>query len=414
MGQLLCGRKMEVQMSLVKNAVKAMLLVGTISAVATWAQPTPAPTTGDAACSPEPTGTVTDTVAGGPDNEGYFSLFDGTLKGWWHSCLTGHSQGNPQGAIFRIGEDKGVKAIYSTQRGDGIGGLLMTKKKFTNYEIVFDIWPDYNNDGGIFNRTTAGGRCFQTVLDYIGGASMGGTWGEGGFTGRDYRPFSFNGNENTLSIPGNGAGELSNWTTITSKLNPTSFGCPASGCTQAEWRTLWDMDGWNQFKIQFYGGHATGTGNIHMKSWFRKVGATNWVPVLQDTTLALVVPAGYIGLQVHGGNRFTGPKGTWYKSIKWRPVSDKGEPVIPVGLKNPAAAPKFGFALQMIGSSLSGTIEHDYTIKVQDVQGKTIQTFSGKAGHVNHEIASSATGWLNLKIATSRGVESARVLREVR
>ena len=41
----------------------------------------------------------------------------------------------------------------------------MTKKKFNNYEFVFDFWPDFGNDGGVFNRTPANGNCFQTVLD---------------------------------------------------------------------------------------------------------------------------------------------------------------------------------------------------------------------------------------------------------
>ena len=422
MGKLLCGRKMEVQMSWLKNAAKAMMVVGTISAFSAWAQPTPAPTTGDAACAATPGENLTaaDTVASTPDNEGYLNLFDGTLKGWWQSCQTGHSSGSTAGAIFRIGKDGETPAIYSTQRGDGIGGLLMTKKQFTNYEIVLTLWPDYGNDGGLFNRTTANGKCFQTVLDYIGGASMGGTWGEGGFTSRDFRPFSYNGNENTLSIPGNNAGELSNWTTITSKLNPTSFGCPASGCTQADWQSKWDANGWNEFKIQFYGGLRQ-TGNpadrenfIHMKSWFRKVGATAWVPVLQDTTLSQVVPKGFIGLQVHGGNRVNAPKGTWYKGVKWRPLTEKGELVTPVVLNHPGVAPKFGFGLQMIGSTLSGHIDANYEIVFQDVQGKILEKFSGSAGKVDHAMKTTATGWLTMKIHTSRGSEVARVLREAR
>jgi hypothetical protein len=398
------------------NAAKAMMVLGSVAAFSAWAQPTPAPTTGDAPCAQEPGATLTaaDTVASTPDADGYLNLFDGTLKGWWQSCQTGHSQGSPLGAIFRIGSDNGTPAIYSTQRGDGIGGLLMTKKKFTNYEIVLTLWPDFGNDGGLFNRTPANGRCFQTVLDYINGAAMGGTWGEGGFPSRDFRPFSFNGNENTLSIPGNGAGEMSNWTTITSKLNPTSFGCPATGCTQADWQKLWDANGWNEFKIQFYGGSAANTGNVHMKTWFRKLGAKDWVPVIQDTTYNQVVPPGYIGLQVHGGNRFNAPKGTWYKGVKWRPLTDKGEPIIPVVSVNPAAVPKFGFGLQMVGNALSGHIDADYSVSIQDVQGKVVERFSGRAGKVEHALATSASGMLTLKISTSRGTESARVLREIR
>jgi len=98
---------------------------------------------------------------------------------------------------------------------------MMTNKKFTNYEITFETWPDYGNDAGLFNRTPINGNCFQTVLDYIGSASVGGTWGEGGFTSRDYRPWAYN-SETSLAIPGNGNGDLSNWTNITKALKASS------------------------------------------------------------------------------------------------------------------------------------------------------------------------------------------------
>ena len=47
------------------------------------------------------------------DGNGYLSLFDGTFKGWWQSCLTVHSDnGSTVGGIFRISTAE--KAIYLT------------------------------------------------------------------------------------------------------------------------------------------------------------------------------------------------------------------------------------------------------------------------------------------------------------
>jgi hypothetical protein len=407
-------------MSWLKNAMKTMAILGTVSAVSVWAQPTPAPTTGDAPCTEEANVNPTDTVnsGGGVDADGYFPMFDGTFKGWFQSCKTGHSEGSNVGAIFRIGQADGKPAIYSTQRGSTTGGLLMTNKKFTNYEFVFQTWPDYGNDGGFFNRTPINGRCFQTVLDYIQGASVGGTWGEGGFTGRDFRPFSYNGNEQTLTIPGNGNGEMSNWTTITQKLKASgsepNLPCPNTGCTQAEWRTLWDMDGWNDFKVQFYGGSATGTGNIHMKTWFKKPTATVWVPVIQDTTLAQVVPAGYVGLQVHGGGRFGGAKGTWYRNIRWRPLDDKGVP-IPQKPKDGTSLRKdpslIESRLTATASMITGSMNMDYTMSVLDLKGRTLESFSGKSGAVNHAFKTNVYGPLTLRISTEHGVKTSHVTR---
>jgi hypothetical protein len=116
------------------------------------AQPTPAPASGDLPCKEDVDVVTKDTVAGVPDAEGYLPLFDGSFKGWFQSCKTSHSNNSNEGAIFRIGQADGKPAIYSTQRGTSTGGVMMTNKKFTNYEITFQTWPDYGNDAGLFNR----------------------------------------------------------------------------------------------------------------------------------------------------------------------------------------------------------------------------------------------------------------------
>lgn len=395
-----------------KTAAKAMGISVTAAVFAAWAQPTPAPTTGDLACKEEANVVGTDTVASAPDADGYLSLFDGTFKGWFQSCKTTHSSGSNVGAIFRIGTADGKPAIYSTQRGSGTGGIMMTNKKFTNYEIVFETWPDYGNDAGLFNRTTIAGKCFQTVLDYIGGASVGGTWGEGGFTGRDLRPWAYNG-ENNITIPGNGNGELSNWTTITQKLKASTepnIPCAASGCVASDYKTLWDIEGWNDMKVQFYGGTAA-NGKIHMKSWFKKPADKIWVPIIQDSGLTQTVPAGYIGLQVHGGGRFGGPKGTWYRNIRWRPIDDQGAIVVPVRAPGgtPMRAPNYKFTAD--ASVISGAIDMDYSIAVMDAAGRNLESFSGKAGAVNHRFATNARGVLFLSLKTAFGTQIAHVVR---
>jgi hypothetical protein len=410
------GSEMEFQIFRMKFVAKAMVL-GAIAAISAWSQPTPAPTTGDLACKEDADVVGTDTVVSTIDADGYASLFDGTFKGWFQSCKTGHSNGSTQGAIFRLGTADAKPAIYTTQRSGTIGGIMMTNKKYTNYEITFETWPDYGNDAGLFNRTPINGNCFQTVLDYIGSASVGGTWGEGGFTSRDYRPWAYN-SETSLAIPGNGNGELSNWTTITQKLKASTepnLPCATTGCVQADYLKLWDVDGWNQIKIQFYGGSASGTGNLHMKSWFKKPADNIWVPVIQDTTLAQVVPAGYIGLQVHGSGRFGGAKGTWYRNIRWRPLSDKGIPLpgYTGGTSGVQSAPMRApnFKLTANSAVISGTIDMDYSITVKDAAGRSLESFSGKPGAVNHAFSTNARGVLFLSIKTAFGIQTAHVVR---
>lgn len=403
------------------SSPKGLTLAAALAAVSAFAQPNP-PAAPYMACKQEPTGAaMTDTVGGGVDQCGYISLFDGaTDKGWWQSCQTGH--GGP--SKWKIVPEE--KAIYSTQDGTK-GSLLMSNKKFTNYEMVWEYWPDYGNDGGIFNRTPANGVCFQTVLDYIGGAAIGGTWAEGGFQPpRDYRPFSFANGEQNITIPGNGNGEPSNWTTMTQKMKAAGqqFDCPASGCTQADWQRLWDFNGWNQIRLQFYGGVA-GNNRVRMKFWFRKSGATSsaWVPVSYDTTLMKTIDPGYIGLQVHGGGRFGGARGTWYRNIKWTPLTDMGAYVYPAAA-NPGCvvgveeSKPTGYVQKVIftmdGSSMVGQMDLDHEITVKNINGVTVQTFKGKAGNVNYALNKKAVGWLALDIKTSQGTRHQKLIRDAK
>lgn len=385
-------------------AIPAAVVAFMANSVVAQPDPPPAPYL---ACGTEPAGAaMVDTVQSNPDAEGFYSLFDGaTQKGWWQSCQTGH--GGP--AKWKIMPD--LKAIFSTQDGNK-GSLLMTNKKFLHYELVWDYWPDFGNDGGIFNRTNAGGRCFQTVLDYIGGAAIGGTWGEGGFTGRDFRPFSFGGNEKSITIPGNPNGEPSNWTMMTQKMKAAgqAFPCPNTGCTQTEWNSLWDFDGWNQLRLKFYGGTAADN-RVRAKFWFRKVGATDWVPVAFDTTLTQVIAEGYIGLQVHGGGRFGGARGTWYRNIKWTPLNAKGERIITVGTRTPDG--KVHSDIQVGNHALMGKLDLDHEITLTDIRGVTVQTIKGKAGHFEYALAPRANGWLSMQIKTAKGIEHRTFMRDV-
>ncbi len=404
---------------MVKANIRVLITAAlSVFAVATYSQPA-APTTPDAVCAEVPAATGFDTVQSAATKDGFYQLFNGTdFTGWWQSCKTTHSSSNTQlGGVFRV--DPTLKAIYTTQRGSA-GGILMTKKKYLNYELVFETWPDFGNDAGIFNRTTATGACFQTVMDYISGASVGGTWGEGSFTGRDNRPWTYGNDDKTINI-GTGTDPNKNWTLFTKGLSPETYGCPATGCVAADYSRLWDVDGWNQFRIKFYGG-VSGNTRIRMKSYFRK--STNgdalpWVPVEFDTTLLQTVAEGYVGLQVHGGGRFSGAKGTWYRNIFIRPLTAEGKPL--AGAEEFMEYPKSGvssaqnhlqanqltngFEVSLVGRKLSGTAASGHTIAVSDANGKVVANYEGQAGNFNYILPASAKGALYLSLKSKDGVQ---------
>jgi hypothetical protein len=397
----------ESDMSAIPNLAKALALA-TVAAGAAFAQPTPPPAPYIACGTEPPPGPVTDTVVAQRQPDGFISIFNGTdFTGWWQSCVTQH-KGPAKWKV--VPEEKG---IFSTQDGSN-GGVLMTKKKYLHYELVWDYWPDFRNDGGLFNRTPANGRCFQTVLDYLSTGGFGGTWGENGFASRDYRPFAFGSNENTIAIPGKDNGEPSNWTVMTSKMKAAGevFDCPNTGCTQADWNRLWDADGWNQLRVKFYGG-VPGNQRVRMKFWFRKSRSNApWTPVSFDTTLTdRTIDSGYIGLQVHWAGRFSGPRGTWYRDIKVRRLSELGVPVDSIPTFSAPGA-KAMHDIVLADDALVGTLDSDYEIEVGNILGRTVQVMRGRAGRFEHRFLPHVNGNLTLRIKTARGVQMRTIVRD--
>jgi len=423
-----------------RHFVRAALVAAFVAGLAT-AQPTPAPTGGDLLCSPggaTPADTSAaaqlDTVVSARDADGFLNLFDGkSFKGWWQNCRSSHSSSDrTNGAIWRV--DSTRQAIYSTQRGTSTGGLLSTKKKYLHYEVIFETWAAYGNDAGFFHRNRVSGRCYQTVLDYLGGASFGGTWGEGGFPSRDHRPSAFNGNDSTLSIPGNTG---YNWTTFTAGLRAAGrdFPCPTTGCTQASWREHWKMgsnasvtDGWNTVRIKFYGGasrsqHLTNPGfdRVRMQSFFKSksdtgtsVNTIKWIPLWADSmvyTGAAVDSFGVpnpIAFQVHGGGRFGATRGTWYRNIRIRELDSLGNYTGPTSIAPGEARVEARYDVKAVGSVLSGMIDRNYTLSVSDASGRLLQTARGTAGAVRYELP-RGQGVLLVRIETDRGTQALRI-----
>ncbi len=423
--------------------LKSLSLAGLMAGLAA-AQPTPAPTTGDLLCSPggaSPQDTSAaaqvDTVVSAPDADGFRSIFDGqSFKGWWQNCRSSHSSSDRvNGAIWRV--DPQRQAIYSTQRGSSTGGLLSSKKKYLHYEIIFETWAGFGNDAGFFHRNRVSGRSYQTVLDYLGTASFGGTWGEGGFPSRDHRPFAFGGNDSTLTIPGNGN---YNWTTFTANLRAAGqdFPCPMTGCTQASWREHWKLgsnpavtDGWNTVRIKFYGGtartgqHATNPGadRVRMQSFFKsksdpatRVDEIKWIPLWADSmayTGAQVDSFGVanpIAFQVHGGGRFGAARGTWYRNIRIRELDSLGNYEGPTSIR-PGATLRTRYNIQAVSNMLTGTIDQDYMIRVSDVSGRVLDRVNGRAGRVEYSLPQRGHGVLLVEVSSAQGVQNLRIGR---
>ena len=64
--------------------------------------------------------------------------------------------------------------ITGSQDKPGDGGIILTDRKYRNFEISLDVNPDYGCDSGLFLRSNEKGQAYQVMLDYLdGGASAG-------------------------------------------------------------------------------------------------------------------------------------------------------------------------------------------------------------------------------------------------
>ncbi|HWB28644.1 MAG TPA: DUF1080 domain-containing protein [Chitinophagaceae bacterium] len=97
--------------------------------------------------------------------KGFKPLFDGKdLKGW-HISRSTH-----QGTTPSFSVDDGI--ITGTENPYGQGGLLMTDKKYKNFELYVEVKIDSFSNGGIFLRSSESGVAYQIELAEPGGTGQ--------------------------------------------------------------------------------------------------------------------------------------------------------------------------------------------------------------------------------------------------
>jgi hypothetical protein len=88
---------------------------------------------------------------------GFKSLFNGKDLEQWHTSRTSH-----QGTVGNFYVENG--AITLKQHPYGQGGVLLTNKKFKDFELYVEVKIDSFCNGGIFLRSTESGQAYQLEL----------------------------------------------------------------------------------------------------------------------------------------------------------------------------------------------------------------------------------------------------------
>ena len=179
-----------------------------------------------------------------PGDTAFLPLFQGTDLAGWHISDVNH-HGKTQ--AWRV--DNG--AITGSQDKPGQGGILLTDRKFKNFEIALEINPDYSCDGGLFLRASEKGEAYQILIDNLDGGIVGGVYGE--------------------------------------KLEGVKLFAPS-------WQEWFRRGEWNHLRARIEGDVP------HIQTWLNGMKLADWT----DTANHLPggATSGMIALQVHGGNRW--------------------------------------------------------------------------------------------------------------
>ena len=206
-------------------------------------------------------------------DEGFTKIFDGkSLDGWTISAKTGHSgtAKNKSGGKWVI-EDG---AIVGSQDVPGNGGIVITEKRYGDFEVALEMKNDDGPDSGLFLRSTDTGKCYQAMVDYHKGGNLMGIYGEGIGGKPHVQNFSFTKDVNEIALK-----------------EYKEFPSPVSA---ADWPKFWKHGEWNELRARIVGNPPTIT------TWIKGVKFMEYT----DTEKRLGDTGG-IALQVHGGGDYT-------------------------------------------------------------------------------------------------------------
>jgi hypothetical protein len=193
--------------------------------------------------------------------EGFTPIFNGRDLTGWHPSRTDHHGSTPNVFV-----KDGVLVVKQAPYGQG--GLLLTNKRYGNFELYVEVKAPEGCNSGIFLRSTEGGSAYQIELD------------EGGGTG------DFFGENLEVSLP-----------------------------AKADKRaSVWKKNAWNSFRIRMQGAAPRVTEWINGVQMFDVQEPRN-DKVAGETD-------GMIGLQAHWVSLYEPAKESFNLPGSWRPDAE--------------------------------------------------------------------------------------------
>ena len=189
---------------------------------------------------------------------GFTPLFNGKNLAGWHVSRSTH-----QGTTPAFSASDGI--ITGQENPYGQGGLLLTDKKYKNFELYAEVKIDSFANGGLFLRSTESGVAYQIEL-----AEPGGT---GGFIGERIN--------------------------VTKSVDPSGI------------KKVWKVNDWNTFRVRITGDAP------HVTLWVNGVQIYDVVEPKND--LIAGETSGHIALQCHWTALYSNAAGVGMALLSWQP-----------------------------------------------------------------------------------------------
>ena len=233
---------------------------------------------------------------------GWISLFDGKTLDGWHK--NPQKIGHGTGGQWTV--EDGVLVGQQDPPGSGNGGVLLTDRKFGDFELSLEMKPSWGVDSGVFLRSTDQGQCSQMTVDYYKNGNVGQMYGEatGGWVART---FSIRGQVEDRKL-------VSLETVLPESLEVAGL---EYACTPEEWLKAWKINDWNQALIRVEGGrYPKITTSINgLKVCVFNAATSTAASYDKEAVAKTLGERGSIGVQVHGGGSY--PVG---RKCEWRNI----------------------------------------------------------------------------------------------
>ena len=240
-----------------------------------------------------------------PTTSDWIDLFDGKSLAGWHK--NPQKIGHGTGGIWRV--EEGAITGEQDPPGSGNGGILLTDRKFGDFELLIDMKPDWGVCSGLFLRGNDVGQCLQMMVDYHDAGNVGHLYGEG-TGGFNTRAFDIDGLYDADK-------ELAGFKT-TKQKSAADVGLIRS-CNPEQWIKAWKVNDWNTARVIVRGKYPLVTTWINGQEICHFDGATSTAERYDKKLVQQTLSGqGRIAVQVHGGKGWpNGAKCSW-RNIKIR------------------------------------------------------------------------------------------------